>query len=134
LLISGANGNTVTANLIGTDKTGASAVGNVFNGVIATGATTGNNTLGAGNVISGNTTNGVRLRTDCSGNVVVGIAIGVNAQITAALPNGAEGVQLNDGAHANTVGGSGADRNVISGNADNGVLIVDDTTNGNLIQ
>jgi CSLREA domain-containing protein len=134
LLISGANGNTVTGNLIGTDKTGTTAVGNVSNGAIATGATTVNNTIGPGNVLSGNTTNGVRLRTDCSGNVVVGNSIGVNAPITAALPNGAEGVQLNDGAHANTVGGSGADRNVISGNADNGVLIVDDTTNGNLVQ
>ncbi len=91
------------------------------------------NTIGPGNVVSGNGTNGVRLRTGASGNVVKGNTIGLNAAITAAIPN-ADGVQINDGAADNTIGGPGPDRNVISGNSNSGVLIVDAQTSGNVVQ
>ena len=114
LMISEATGNIVAGNLVGLDALGTAAVGNLLNGIIASNAT--GNTIGPGNVVSGNGTNGVRLRTGAAGNVVKGNLIGVNAAVTAAIPNLAEGVQLNDGAAGNTVGGPGADRNVISGN------------------
>lgn len=132
LLISGATGNTVTGNFVGTNPSGTAAIGNLANGIIV--SSSNGNTIGPGNVASGNGTNGVRVRTGSSGNVVKGNAIGVNAAITAALPNMLEGVQVNDGAHDNTIGGPGADRNVISGNADNGVLFADATTTGNLLE
>jgi hypothetical protein len=132
LLISGANGNTVAGNFVGTDPTGAFAIGNLVNGIIASNAS--DNVIGPGNVVSGNGTNGVRVRTSASGNVVKGNFIGVNAAGTAALPNALEGVQVNDGAHDNTIGGPGSDRNVISGNGDNGVLLADASTTGNLLQ
>ena len=92
------------------------------------------NTIGPNNLISGNGTNGVRLRSGASGNVVKGNVVGINAAITAALPNAVEGVQINDGATGNTVGGPGPDRNVISGNGSNGVLFLDATTTGNFLQ
>ncbi len=76
----------------------------------------------------------MRLRTGASGNLVRGNLIGVNAAGTAAVPNLGEGVQLNDGAVGNTVGGPGPDRNVISGNGSNGVLLVDATTAGNFVE
>jgi CSLREA domain-containing protein len=131
LLISGASGVTVAGNFVGTDPAGSVAIPNLANGVIVSGAT--DNVIGPGNLVSGNGTNGIRLRTGASGNVVKGNMVGANAALTAPLPNTLEGVQINDGAHDNTIGGAGADRNVISGNGDNGVLIVDATTTGNIL-
>ena len=131
ILVDGATGYTVTGNFVGTDATGTAALGNLNNGIIVSSAS--GNVVGPGNVVSGNVTNGVRLRTGASNNVVKGNVIGVNAAITAALANALEGVQLNDGAQNNTVGGTLADRNVISGNGDNGVLLADATTTGNVI-
>jgi CSLREA domain-containing protein len=132
LLITGSTGNTVTGNFIGTNAIGTAAVGNQLNGVIVSGSDA--NTVGPINLISGNGTNGVRLRSGAANNVVKGNFVGVNAAVTGALPNAAEGVQINDGATANTVGGPGADRNVISGNTGNGVLLLDATTTNNVLQ
>ena len=132
LLISDAAGNTVVGNFVGTNALGSAAIGNALNGVIVSGSN--GNTIGPGNVVSGNGTNGVRLRTGASGNVVKGNSIGVDAGIAFAIPNLAEGVQVNDGALNNTIGGPGADRNVISGNANNGVLFADAATTGNVLQ
>jgi CSLREA domain-containing protein len=132
LIISGSTGNSIVNNFIGTDATGAAAVGNVLNGVIVSGSN--GNTVGPGNVVSGNATNGVRLRSGASGNVVKGNVIGADATIAFAIPNAAEGVQCNDGASGNTIGGTGADRNVISGNSGHGVLFLDATTTGNLLE
>ncbi len=132
LLVSGANGNTVAGNFVGTDPTGSTAIPNLANGIIV--SSSDGNTIGPNNVASGNGTNGIRLRTGSSGNVVRGNLVGVNAAITAALPNALEGVQVNDGASNNTIGGPGPDRNVISGNGDNGVLFLDAATAGNVLQ
>ena len=132
LVISGSTGNSIVNNFIGTDATGAAAVGNVLNGVIVSGSN--GNTVGPGNVVSGNSTNGVRLRSGASNNVVKGNIVGADATIAFALPNAAEGVQCNDGAVGNTIGGTGADRNVISGNSGHGVLFLDATTTGNFLE
>ena len=131
LLISGSSGNTVTANFVGLNAAGTAALANALNGIIVSGAHA--NTIGPGNVVAGNGTNGVRLRTGASDNVVKGNAVGVNAAVTASVPN-LDGVQINDGALTNIIGGAGLDRNVISGNSNNGVLIVDATTTGNVVQ
>ena len=58
----------------------------------------------------------------------------MDAGVAVAIPNLAEGVQVNDGALDNTIGGPGVDRNVISGNANNGVLFADAATTGNVLQ
>src|SRR5262249_23665579 len=130
----GSTGTTIGGNLVGTNAAGTAALGNLLNGVILTGDGTTGNTIGPNNVISGNGTNGVRIRTHASSNVVRGNVIGVDAAITAAIPNALEGIQLNDDAHDNTIGGAGPDRNVVSGNGDNGILLADATTTGNVIQ
>ena len=134
LIASGTSNNSVTGNFIGINAAGTAALGNVQNGAIISGQDATGNTIGPDNVISGNLTNGVRVRSDASGNFVRGNLIGVNPGMTAAIPNLLEGVQLNDGATNNTVGGPGPDRNVISGNGNNGVLFVDATTLGNVVQ
>jgi len=134
LVSNGSNGTTIAGNFVGTNAAGTAAIGNTLNGVIVTGDGTNGNTVGPNNVVSGNGTNGVRIRTGASGNTVRGNLIGTNAAITNAIPNALEGVQINDGAHDNTVGGVLTDRNVISGNGDNGVLLADATTKGNVLQ
>ena len=86
---------------------------------------------GAGNVISGNTDDGVQFNvqnTDSgpTDNLVAGNLIGTNAAGTAALGNGYDGVLIEAGATNNTIGGSTASAlNIISGNINAGVEIND---------
>ena len=111
----------------GHERTGTAALANK-NGVIigagATANTIGGSTGGAANVISGNTTYGVEITdTGTNANVVAGNQIGTNAAGTSAIANSNSGVEIQNGAVDNTVGGpSAAFRNVISGNAVGGVV------------
>jgi CSLREA domain-containing protein len=131
LLQSVSRNNVVAGNFIGLNAAGTAAVGNFFNGLLVNDSD--QNVLGPGNVISGNGTNGVRIRTESFGNVLKGNLVGLNGAGTAAVPN-LDGVQINEAAVDNTIGGPGPDRNVISGNTNHGVLLVDAETTGNLIQ
>jgi streptogramin lyase len=95
-------GNLIEGNFIGTNAAGTAALGNANGVVIAsTSNTVGGTTAGAGNLISGNGTNGVEL--DGNGNLVQGNFIGTNLAGNAGMGNQA-GV-LNTGA-GNTVGGT----------------------------
>lgn len=70
-----------------------------------------------------------------TGNKLCGCYVGTNAAGTTAVPNGLNGVEFRDGAHGNTVGGAGAgDGNVLSGNTDRGVLMVDAGTMANTVR
>ena len=139
--------NVVAGNFIGTDVTGPAALGNAEYGVwIAVGCrsnrigTDGNGVADAAerNVISGNGQDGVYLSGGSEptrDNVVAGNFIGTDVTGTVALGNGADGVRIRHGAHANLIGTDGdgvadeAERNVISGNTDHGVYIADAGTN-----
>ena len=144
---SGIAGNLVVGNLIGTNATGSAAIANGKEGVeIDSGAT--DNTIGgltampgtgAGNLISGNTGDGVEIDgSGMIGNVVAGNLIGTDVTGTVALANGGDGVLIS-GAPSNTIGGATASsRNVISGNTGDGVEIdgtgtTDNVVAGNLI-
>ena len=114
-------GNILAGNFIGTDAAGKLALGNRNGGVTITAS---GNLIGAGNVISGNPPGGIFLIGGASGNLVQGNLIGLSAAGTNALPNGGDGISIN-GASSNTIGGSvAAARNVISGNAYNGIKIL----------
>ena len=81
------------------------------------GATIGGSTPGAGNVISGNSNDGIIIeRSDDA--VIRGNIIGLDAIGTAALGNGGYGIASDqDEGGTTTIGGTAAaDRNVISGN------------------
>ncbi len=135
---SGTSGNVVLGNLIGTDKNGTANLGNFYGVYIdfsATANTIGGTASGAGNVISGNYHGGVYLTySGTSGNVVLGNLIGTDVHGTAALGNGGQGVWINDGATANSIGGTAAGaKNLISGNANNGVYIAGSGTSGNVV-
>src|SRR5262249_17431631 len=92
-------GNTLQGNLIGTDVTGTSALGNAGSGVVIQNAAArnlvGGTTAGARNLISGNSQSGVQLASNAASNVVQGNFIGTNATGTAAVPNSQYGVYLN---------------------------------------
>jgi titin len=128
-LLSGFGSNALLGNYIGISAAGGAGVPNRSGGVkLANGArgnTIGGTVAGAGNVISGNDGDGILLN-DAPANQVLGNLIGTNAAGTAALPNG-RGIKLINFATDNLIGGTtpGA-RNVISGNAVDGILIISD--------
>jgi parallel beta-helix repeat protein len=134
----GATANLIQGNYIGPDVTGQSALGNKWSGVFifqAPGNTIGGLESGAGNVISGNTTNGVFLSGVAStGNLVLGNYIGTRAGGTSALANTRAGIGLSD-APGNTIGGVAAGAgNVLSANGDAGIYLIGSGATGNLIQ
>src|SRR5207249_4201268 len=91
----------------------------------STGNTIGGTTATARNVIAASGTAGVLLTGGATGNFVRGNYIGLDRTGAAKLPN-FWGMQVIGGANANTIGGTTpAARNVISGNADVGVLVLD---------
>src|SRR5205807_624197 len=92
LLLGGAI-NSAQGNLIGTDRTGAAALGNAGSGVSinASGATIGGTAAGAGNVISANAV-GITVAADAV--QVVGNLIGTNAAGAAALGNTGDGLLI----------------------------------------
>ncbi len=120
LLSSGSDSNQVLGNSIGTDAAGNATLANGSGIVIdSSNNTVGGTASGAGNLISGNTIEGVYL--SGSSNLVLGNSIGTNAAGSAALANKV-GILI-DG-NSNTVGGSGfGAANFISGNSSDGVLI-----------
>jgi hypothetical protein len=115
LIAVGCTNTIVAGNRIGTDVTGAKALPNGSRGVVVSGANTviGGTTAAAGNVISGNTGDGLDL--ESSDNLVQGNFIGTNATGTGALKN-LKGIYVYVFAH-NQIGGTTAGaRNLISGN------------------
>ena len=72
-----------------------------------TGNTIGGTTPGAGNVISGNTNDGVEINcAGASGNLVAGNDVGTDVTGTVALANVDDGVEIDNGASSNTIGGT----------------------------
>ncbi len=132
--------NRVLGNLIGTDISGLIPLPNGSDGIRihagAHGNIIGGLEEGEGNVISGNQADGVQIRfTGTTGNWVLGNLIGTAAGSLSAMPNGAWGVSISDGAQVNAVGGTevGAG-NVIAGNGLGGVSIVGPGTISNVVQ
>lgn len=127
---SGATGNLVQGNLIGTDITGTADLGNSEDGIRVTnnasGNTIGGTASGARNLISGNNSDGVDIRSD--GNLVQGNLIGTQINGTSARGNNSHGVRIEG--NNNTVGGAGAG-NVIAFNGNDGVFV--DSGTGNRI-
>ncbi|MDB5349721.1 MAG: Na-Ca exchanger/integrin-beta4 [Planctomycetota bacterium] len=121
--------NLVIGNYVGTESTGKVAVGNLLEGILlaegASNNTIGGTAAGAGNLVSGNLTSGVRvLGSISSTNFILGNLIGTDVTGNAALGNAFDGVQL-DGAAQITIGGTApGSRNVISGNGRVGVDLV----------
>jgi hypothetical protein len=133
-----ATNNVIAGNHIGTNVAGTTAMGNGLSGVfIGLGAnqnTVGGTAPAARNVISGNGWEGVGIHgSETRLNFVLGNYIGVDATGAATLSNGWAGVEV-WGAAGNRIGGATAgERNVISGNGEQGVYIQGDTAAGNVV-
>ncbi len=125
--------NLVQGNFIGTNSSGSNALGNGSSGVAITEAndcTVGGTVAGAGNVISGNGSNGVRINSStASGNRVQGNRIGTRADGVTSLPNSSDGVRVINSASNNTVGGAPGEGNIIAFNLGTGVRIESGTGN-----
>jgi titin len=135
---SDATANVVQGNFIGTDATGASALGNAFNGVViydfASNNIVGGTVAGAGNLISANLQSGVFIYgNSVRSNAIQGNLIGTDVSGHFDLGNALSGVRVES--PANTIGGaSTAARNVISGNNQNGVYLYLAAASNNVIQ
>lgn len=123
--------NFLYGNYLGATQGGATAAPNGVGVLIADAGTNfvGSATAGDGNLISANTTAGIRVSgTNGDGNVIQGNRIGTNATADAALGSQAVGVLIEAGGQNNLIGAyyNAADRlagNVISGNSVAGVKI-----------
>jgi hypothetical protein len=133
--LSGGNQNRLEGNFIGTNAGGNADLGNGNNGVriSAENNLVGGTSPAARNTISGNQDDGVEI-TSANENSVEGNYIGTNAGGNAALGNDRDGVAIFNGL-INDVGDTvnGA-RNVISGNAREGVEISGSSALGNEVQ
>ncbi len=133
LLDSGSSGNVVLGNNIGTNHAGLVALANKV-GIEDAGSsnTIGGSVLGARNVISGNSGDGVLIDSTASAEAMEGNYIGVNVGGNTALANGSNGVEVQG--TGNTIGGNSVAnyyvRNFISGNKSDGVLL-DSGSSGN---
>ncbi len=149
--------NVLEGNFIGTNPEGTVALANTGDGIDLVNGDS--NTIGGsnqfnadgtvmlmlGNIISGNTRNGITISGNfppsTAGNTVEGNFIGTDATGTKALGNGGNGLEI-DGGKPNTIGGTSnaiggttpAERNVISGNDADGILISSSHTSGNLVE
>jgi parallel beta-helix repeat protein len=165
IVIDGSTDNTLVDNYVGTDPTGTTAIANGANGILVTGGasnnliggtaytdtTTGaeNNPTGSegtiqppvivtpplGNLVSGNTGDGILINNGSSNNVLSGNFVGTTASGDSALGNGGDGVAIVDANNNSLIGCTALDNpfvyyNVVSGNGGNGLHITDsnDTT------
>jgi hypothetical protein len=112
--------NTIQGNYIGVDPTGTLGRSN-SNGIFFSASSNnliGGTTTAARNLISGNSFAGIE--TNGANNLVQGNFIGTNASGTAAIPNGANGLEISNGGPSsanNMIGGTAPGAgNLISGN------------------
>lgn len=122
-----ADNNIVQGNYIGVGADGRTAMSNL-NGIIFKNTShnnlIGGTTAGAGNVISANSLDGLRIDGTAWGTIILGNFIGTDATGTVAIGNGDDGISVMAGAYNNIIGGStAAARNIISGNGATGLYI-----------
>jgi hypothetical protein len=133
VLSEGATNNAIENTYIGLNAAGTAALGNGGYGIrsFADDNDFGSAIAGTGNVISGND-RGVSLEsTGLAGSSMRGNIIGLNAAGTAKVPNNGSGLEL--GSANNEIGGPlAAERNVISGNGDDGLVLSEGATNNSI--
>jgi titin len=118
---SSAAGNLIEGNYIGVDISGETNLGNAGDGITINGSA--GNTIGAKNVISGNSLAGISLDTSAaSNNVIVGNLIGTDSTGKLAMGNENAGVDISAGIE-NQIGTTTNGGNIISGNMQDGIYL-----------
>ena len=157
IVLDGSSGNTLVDNYVGTDPTGTIAIANGLNGIWVTGGSS-NNTIGGtaytdtttgavndptgdkgtttpvfvvpplGNLVSGNSANGILIDDNSQHNVLSGNFVGTDATGDVALGNALDGVAINGADNNSLIGCTAVENpfvyyNVLSGNGANGLHI-----------
>ncbi|MBC8876496.1 MAG: cadherin domain-containing protein [Planctomycetes bacterium] len=130
--LSGAGGNVIEGNYVGTNVSGNAALPNGGDGIEITSAnnTVGGLGVGSRNVIAGNGQNGIRINGPAaSGNTVLGNSIGTDSSGSLDLGNTGAGIWIANGS-GNTIGDivSGAG-NTVAYNQDAGVTVEQGSAN-----
>ncbi len=125
--------NTVSSNWIGFRSDGITGLSNEIGVTITNSAAF--NRVAVGNVIGGNESHGVQIYgSGTMSNTVAGNVIGIRPDETGPLANFGAGVIIQAGASRNIIGGAASeDRNILSHNAQDGVLIRDDDSRFNRV-
>ncbi|HWX22285.1 MAG TPA: M12 family metallopeptidase [Candidatus Binatia bacterium] len=131
--------NLIQGNYIGLDVSGTAAVPNHgYAGVDIFNSAQGNvigGGIGARNIVSGNSGNGISLSGNAAAHIIQGNTIGLNASSTAALGNGSAGITLFGGAVSNQIGGTGLGAaNFIANSVSDGVRMFAATTTNNTVR
>jgi hypothetical protein len=130
-----ADDNTLTGNYIGTNATGDDVLGNGGSGVSIDGSSNnviGGTDFGAGNVISGNALDGVRI-INSVGDIVQGNLIGTDRTGTLDRGNGRAGIIIANGGDQLIGGATDEARNVISGNTHSGIELLSGPSNVQIV-
>jgi parallel beta-helix repeat protein len=136
----GEDPNRVFGNYIGTDHTGLAALPNARHGIwlapFSRQAKIGGAAEERRNVISGNARCGILISGPlCFAHEIAGNYVGLDKDGALPLGNGEDGIRLETGATQNLIGGSvPAARNVVSGNALNGIAIRGAGTGGTVVR
>lgn len=134
--ISGSNGMVVEGNYIGLTSAGNAALANGAYGILLESQLNviGGTTTASRNIISGNTSDGIRIDGNAitaSSNIIKNNYIGTNSAGTGAVANGGAGVfVVSGGTAANTLIGDADQGNLISGNTGTGIYIQTTAVNG----
>ncbi len=138
-----ATGNKIEGNYIGTDSEGEYAIDNGSSGVLLTtfgeglpssDTTVGSETEGFGNVISGNSRDGIQIGFGSKINKIIGNKIGVSADGQSGISNIRHGVAIFNSSD-NVVGGSlPREANIISANEGVGVFVKGEDVKGIVIR
>ena len=118
----------IKGNVVGTDITGAAALGNLSIGISLPGSNTnviiGGGASGEGNLVSGNTGGGIILAGSNTGVIIKGNKVGTDISGAASLGNLSNGIGL-PGSNTNTTIGGGVpgEGNLVSGNNGGGIVV-----------
>lgn len=157
IALHGSDDNVIVANRIGTSPDGSAAMANGHNGILVTESANGNTIGGTvfvdsatgqvnnptgdkgtgtqvfvvpplGNLVSGNTADGILIENGSTGNVLNGNFVGTNANGTAAVGNGGDGVHIVDADGNSLLGCTFVENpfvyyNILSGNGENGLHV-----------
>ncbi len=123
---------TIQGNLLGTDKTGAAALGILPQTAIAITAAATGETVVRNNVVAGGSFDALQIADSLGATVtIVGNFIGTDSTGTVDLGNPASGIRLFIGADDVRIGGTGAgEANVIAFNGGAGVMLYPSGANG----
>jgi hypothetical protein len=125
--------NRIQGNRIGTNAAGTASLQNDVWGMFvgsSSGNLIGGTTVGAGNLVSGNSLGGILFNgVGVVDNLLQGNIVGLDAAGNLLLPNGSAGVAFLNDCSGNTVGGPAAGAgNVLSGNGEFGLVLINGTT------